>query len=107
MNRLKKTVCSSRSWLRRWLRTQSQCSLRLRPKKGEWWEALGKLQAQAQQQEMSELAQFLGAVRQLVEGADPARLGAGIPAEFQEAWEVILESSTRITPKKPDATETN
>ena len=59
-------------------------------KKGEWWEALGRIQQQAEAQGDSDLAAFIALVRQLVEGADPAVLGPRVPAMFRQAWEGIV-----------------
>ncbi len=58
--------------------------------KREWWEALGQLQVQARQAGPTELAAFVGVLQRLVEGALPETLTPGVPAEFGQAWQQIL-----------------
>jgi hypothetical protein len=61
-------------------------------KKGEWWGTLGQLQAQLDQADAADLAQQ---ARQLLEGADPARLAPQVPSDFAPAWQAILEKTQR------------
>jgi hypothetical protein len=44
------------------------------------------LQAQAQQNQDVGFADFLGAVQQVVEGADPAGIEVGLEEPYAEAW---------------------
>jgi tetratricopeptide (TPR) repeat protein len=59
-------------------------------KKGEWWERLGQLQAQASAQGLGESAAFLGLLRQLVEGTQPGHLEAHVPPPFRQAWNDVV-----------------
>jgi hypothetical protein len=48
------------------------------------------LAAQARSANDATFAAFLNLLRQLVEGAAPETLTAGVPAEFQPAWAAVL-----------------
>jgi hypothetical protein len=58
----------------------------------EWWEALGQLQRQVQAQDYADFATFLGLLRQLIEGMDPASLAPRVPPPFRQAWEAIARA---------------
>jgi len=60
-----------------------------------WWGALEQLQAQARQQGDAGFAAFLRAVRQVVEGADPARVSVELEEPFAEAWRRLVEELQR------------
>jgi tetratricopeptide (TPR) repeat protein len=60
-------------------------------KREEWWGVLGQWQAQARQQGDVGSAAFLGAVRQVVEGADPARVSVELEEPFGEAWRRLCQ----------------
>ena len=59
-------------------------------KKDEWWETLGKLQAQARAQQQDDFVQFVGLLRQLIEGADAAALTSSVPPSLGPAWDAVL-----------------
>jgi tetratricopeptide (TPR) repeat protein len=61
----------------------------------EWWGALEQLQAQARQHGDAGFAAFLRAVRQVVEGADPARVSVELEEPFAEAWRRLVEELQR------------
>jgi tetratricopeptide (TPR) repeat protein len=63
----------------------------------EWWGALGQLQVQARQHGEAGFAAFLGVVRQVVEGADPARVSAELEESFAEAWRRLVEGLQQRT----------
>ena len=52
---------------------------------------LGQLQAQARQHGDAGLAAFAGAVQQVVEGADPARVSVELEEPFTAAWRRLVE----------------
>ena len=60
-------------------------------KREEWWEVLGQLQVQARQQGEAGFAAFAGAVQQVVEGADPARVSVELEEPFAAAWRRLVE----------------
>jgi hypothetical protein len=64
---------------------------RLPDKKGEWWEKLNLFHAQAQRHADRERAAFFDALRQLLEGASPARLSSQVPEAFQRYWQTVLD----------------
>jgi hypothetical protein len=66
-------------------------------KREEWWGTLGQLQTQARQQGDAGFAAFLGAVRQVVEGADPARVSVELEEPFAEAWRRLVEGLQQRT----------
>ena len=57
----------------------------------EWWGALGRLQAQVRQHGDAGFAVFLGAVQQVVEGADPARVRVELEEPFAGAWRRLCQ----------------
>jgi tetratricopeptide (TPR) repeat protein len=63
----------------------------------EWWGALGQLLAQVRQQGDAGFAAFLGAVQQVVEGADPARVRVELEEPFAEAWRRLVEGLQQRT----------
>ena len=63
---------------------------RVTEKKGEWWQALQKMERQAREQGQPDLAAYLNALMRLVEGASPETLTAGIPEAFAADWQAIL-----------------
>lgn len=64
-------------------------------RKQEWLGVLGEWQAVMSEQGLESPAVFLGVVRQLVDGIDPAQLTPQIPAEFQEVWDNLLRAIER------------
>lgn len=58
-------------------------------KKEEWRAALGQIQDQAKDEEITELVIYLDLLRRLVEGADPANLAGDVPEEFKVDWAEI------------------
>jgi tetratricopeptide (TPR) repeat protein len=63
----------------------------------EWWGSLGQLQAQARQHGDAGFAAFLGAVQQVVEGMDPARVRVELEEPFMEAWGRLVEGLQQRT----------
>ena len=59
-------------------------------KRGEWWDALRKFQAQASQDGQSDWAALAGALLRLVEGAPPQSLTEQIPQPFLPAWQELI-----------------
>jgi len=59
-------------------------------KRGEWWETLGQVQAQARAQHDGDLATFLDLPRQVVEGTPAQRLAGRVPPPFRPAWQALL-----------------
>jgi hypothetical protein len=59
-------------------------------KMDEWWETLGKLEAQARSQKQEDFAVFAGLLRQLVEGAEAEALTPTVPPSFAAAWDAVL-----------------
>lgn len=62
-------------------------------RKGDWLDALRGLKRQAfEEYKMPDLAQYLGALIQLVEGENPAALKNDIPKILMSDWEQIIEA---------------
>jgi tetratricopeptide (TPR) repeat protein len=57
----------------------------------EWWEELRQWQAQARQRGEAGFAAFLGAVQQVVEGVDLARVRVELEEPFAEAWRRLCQ----------------
>jgi tetratricopeptide (TPR) repeat protein len=60
-------------------------------KKGEWWQQLGELHAQAEAAGDQDFAIFFDLLRRLVEGQAPAALTPLVPPPFQEAWKGLVQ----------------
>ncbi len=59
-------------------------------RRGEWWEALRRLHAQAREAGEAALAGYIDALLRLVEGAAPGTITPAVPEEYKEDWQTIL-----------------
>ena len=64
-------------------------------KKAGWWGALNQLHAQARRRGDADSAAFFDALRQLLEGASPARLSAQVPEAYRSYWQAVLQEIGR------------